>query len=226
MNLPRKNSGSDLTSGSRNSERRKCLAMRMMSSHCFLNSSEWGISQSSTGTVCHPATHTTAVPTTALKEHRPRQPHRQTSRCLSSNSTGRALRVTSTQMTTKTFAGSTLSSATRSENRRYRAIKSFHSISRISIAQIRSHIQALPTCSTTPAQARRCRCCRCVNMSVSTTHLRSLPRCQTTSKRPIDLLLAPGDLPADHAGLFLVAGIVGAVQREVPKRHELRLYAV
>ena len=42
----------------------------------------------------------------------------------------------------------------------------------------------------------------------------------------IGVVVAPDDVPADHAGLFLVAGVVGAVQREVPQRRELRLYAV
>ena len=40
------------------------------------------------------------------------------------------------------------------------------------------------------------------------------------------VVVAPNDVPADHAGLFLVAGVVGAVQREVPQRRELRLYPV
>ena len=40
------------------------------------------------------------------------------------------------------------------------------------------------------------------------------------------MVVAPGDVPADHAGLFPVAGVVGAVQGEVPQGRELRLYAV
>jgi hypothetical protein len=40
------------------------------------------------------------------------------------------------------------------------------------------------------------------------------------------VVVAPGDVPADHAGLFFVAGMVGAVQREVAQRGELRFYAV
>ena len=42
----------------------------------------------------------------------------------------------------------------------------------------------------------------------------------------VGVVVAPDDVPADHAGLFLVAGVVGAVQREVPQRRELRLDAV
>jgi hypothetical protein len=42
----------------------------------------------------------------------------------------------------------------------------------------------------------------------------------------IGVVVAPDDVPADHAGLFLVAGVIGAVQREVPQRGELRLDAV
>jgi hypothetical protein len=40
------------------------------------------------------------------------------------------------------------------------------------------------------------------------------------------VVVAPDDVPADHAGLFLVAGVVGAVEREVTQRRELRFYAV
>jgi hypothetical protein len=36
----------------------------------------------------------------------------------------------------------------------------------------------------------------------------------------------PDDVPADHAGLLFVAGVVGAVQREVAQRCELRFYPV
>jgi hypothetical protein len=42
----------------------------------------------------------------------------------------------------------------------------------------------------------------------------------------VGVVVAPDDVPADHAALFLVASVVGAVQREVPKSGELRLYAV
>jgi hypothetical protein len=37
------------------------------------------------------------------------------------------------------------------------------------------------------------------------------------------MVIAPDDVPADHAGLLGVAGVVGTVQREVPQRGELRL---
>ena len=40
------------------------------------------------------------------------------------------------------------------------------------------------------------------------------------------VVVAPDDVPADHAGLFFMAGMVGAVQCEVPERRELRFYAV
>jgi hypothetical protein len=40
------------------------------------------------------------------------------------------------------------------------------------------------------------------------------------------VVVAPDDVPADHTGLFSMAGMVGAVQREVPQGRELRLYAV
>jgi len=39
----------------------------------------------------------------------------------------------------------------------------------------------------------------------------------------VGVVVAPDDVPADHAGLFLVAGMVGPVEREVPQRRELRL---
>ena len=42
----------------------------------------------------------------------------------------------------------------------------------------------------------------------------------------VGVVVAPDDVPADHAGLLLVAGMVSAVQREVPQRRELRLDAV
>ena len=40
------------------------------------------------------------------------------------------------------------------------------------------------------------------------------------------VVVAPDDVPADHAGLFLVAGVVGAVEREIAQRGELGFYAV
>jgi hypothetical protein len=40
------------------------------------------------------------------------------------------------------------------------------------------------------------------------------------------MVVAPDDVPADHAGLFLVAGVVGAVECEVPQGCELRFDAV
>jgi hypothetical protein len=42
----------------------------------------------------------------------------------------------------------------------------------------------------------------------------------------VGVVIAPDDVPADHAGLLLVTGVVGAVEREVPQRRELRLYSV
>jgi hypothetical protein len=42
----------------------------------------------------------------------------------------------------------------------------------------------------------------------------------------VGVVVAPDDVPADHAGLLFVAGVVGPVQREVPQGRELRLYAV
>ena len=42
----------------------------------------------------------------------------------------------------------------------------------------------------------------------------------------VGVVVAPDDVPADHAGLLLVAGVVGAVEGEVPQRRELRLDAV
>jgi hypothetical protein len=39
-------------------------------------------------------------------------------------------------------------------------------------------------------------------------------------------LLRLDDVPADHAGLFFVAGVVGAVEREVAQGGELGFYAV
>ena len=42
----------------------------------------------------------------------------------------------------------------------------------------------------------------------------------------VGVVVPPDDVPADHAGLFGVARVVCAVQREVPQRCELCLYAV
>jgi hypothetical protein len=42
----------------------------------------------------------------------------------------------------------------------------------------------------------------------------------------VGVVIAPDDVPADHAGLFLVAGVVGAIQCEVPQRGELGFDAV
>jgi hypothetical protein len=42
----------------------------------------------------------------------------------------------------------------------------------------------------------------------------------------VGVVVAPDDVQADHAGLLLVAGVVGPVEREVPQRRELRFYAV
>ena len=39
----------------------------------------------------------------------------------------------------------------------------------------------------------------------------------------VGVVVAPDDVPADHAGLFFVAGVVGAVEREVPQGRELGL---
>ena len=39
------------------------------------------------------------------------------------------------------------------------------------------------------------------------------------------MAVTPDDVPADHAALLVVAGVVGAVEGEVPQRGELRLYA-
>jgi hypothetical protein len=36
------------------------------------------------------------------------------------------------------------------------------------------------------------------------------------------MLVAPDDVAANHAGLLFVAAVVGAVQREVAQRRELR----
>jgi hypothetical protein len=42
----------------------------------------------------------------------------------------------------------------------------------------------------------------------------------------VGVVVAPDDVPADHAALLLVAGVVGPVKGEVPQRRELRLYTV
>jgi hypothetical protein len=42
----------------------------------------------------------------------------------------------------------------------------------------------------------------------------------------VGVVVAPDDIPADHAGLFLVAGMVGSIEREVAQGGELRLDAV
>ena len=42
----------------------------------------------------------------------------------------------------------------------------------------------------------------------------------------VGVVVAPDDVPADHAGLLLMAGVVGAVEREVAQRRELCLDAV
>jgi hypothetical protein len=42
----------------------------------------------------------------------------------------------------------------------------------------------------------------------------------------VGVVVAPDDVPADHAALLLVAGVVGPVEREVAQGRELRLYAV
>jgi hypothetical protein len=35
------------------------------------------------------------------------------------------------------------------------------------------------------------------------------------------MVVAPDDVPADHAGLLVMAGVVGAVEGEVAQRREL-----
>ena len=39
----------------------------------------------------------------------------------------------------------------------------------------------------------------------------------------VGVVVAPDDVPADHAGLLLVAGVVGPVEREVAQGRELGL---
>ncbi len=40
------------------------------------------------------------------------------------------------------------------------------------------------------------------------------------------IAVPPDDVAADHGCLFLVAGVVGAVEREIAQRGELGFYAV
>jgi hypothetical protein len=40
------------------------------------------------------------------------------------------------------------------------------------------------------------------------------------------VVVAPDDVPADHAGLLLMTGVIAAVECEVPQRRELSFYAV
>jgi hypothetical protein len=42
----------------------------------------------------------------------------------------------------------------------------------------------------------------------------------------VGVVVAPDDVAADHAALFFVAGVVGAVEREVPQGGELGFHAV
>ena len=42
----------------------------------------------------------------------------------------------------------------------------------------------------------------------------------------VGMVVAPDDVPANHAGLLFVAGVVSAVQGEITQRRELRFYAV
>jgi hypothetical protein len=42
----------------------------------------------------------------------------------------------------------------------------------------------------------------------------------------VGVVVVPNDVPADHVGLFFVAGMIGTVEREVAQRGELRLDAV
>src|SRR6185312_8132778 len=75
---------------------------------------------------------------------------------------------------------------------------------------------------------------RSPNKSASWIELRvrPAPSAASSNVRPVDdapeafvvgVVVAPDDVPADHAGLLFVAGVVGAVQREVAQRCELRL---
>jgi hypothetical protein len=40
----------------------------------------------------------------------------------------------------------------------------------------------------------------------------------------VGVVVAPDDVPADHAELLFMAGVVGAVEGEVPQGRELGLY--
>ena len=42
----------------------------------------------------------------------------------------------------------------------------------------------------------------------------------------VGVVVTPDDVPADHAGLLLVAGVVSVIQREVPQGGELGPYPV
>jgi hypothetical protein len=42
----------------------------------------------------------------------------------------------------------------------------------------------------------------------------------------VGVAVAPDDITADHAGLLFKAGVVDAVEREVPQCRELSLYLV
>jgi len=71
--------------------------------------------------------------------------------------------------------------------------------------------------------------------SACATSLRPGASAASSYVRPVDdaaesfvvgVVVAPDDVPADHAGLLLMAGVVGAVEREVAQRRELCLDAV
>jgi hypothetical protein len=38
----------------------------------------------------------------------------------------------------------------------------------------------------------------------------------------VGVVVTPDDVPADHAGLLLVAGVIGAIEREIPQGRGLR----
>ena len=40
----------------------------------------------------------------------------------------------------------------------------------------------------------------------------------------VGVVVTPDDVPTDHVCMLLVTGMVGAVEREVAQRRELRLY--
>jgi hypothetical protein len=42
----------------------------------------------------------------------------------------------------------------------------------------------------------------------------------------VGVVVTPDDVPADHAGLLLVAGVIRAIEREIPQCRELGLYPV